>query len=704
SNALKKVAAIIDQQSGNEEPAPQAVLPRVEPAPQQEPAEEAAPAALQPEETAPEQEPAQETAPQPAPPAAIKVEAQKSVEPSSTKELIKQAKKSYQKKNYTDARAGFEKVLRARESLQGDAGAKEARGYLAKIDREIAKQNERIEKKKSKENARLNEATIKSLVKESKALYKNRDYQAAKTKCEEALKLNPKSRDVINQLDMVSRRQARIDGKKERIRSAAEKKIFVAREKEKNDLEKKAFGFWGVNEKGVTGMLNAIPNRDIPQRPLDLEECVDIALKNNIRLEVARKQFKLARLRILEAKRNLGPTLKMLWEESGGQVSGRQYEGRKINVDYNQPIYHGGELIYTLKQNQVNYEVVKTDYDRVKNELVLQVEKAYFSLDKSIKALGIQQKLYDKSTVINDQTKRGYEFGVISKIEYFAVLSKYNQAGFQIASAKEDVTLAKLILAQAMNTEENVDIIAIGDPALKTISLEDCYQLALKHRPEMKVNYLMVEYYLYEKQISMAKQRFKLDFLGNWGFAYEDFVPWDNEEGHRSHKFQPQWYTGVKASLPFGDNTLTYSYTKERWQPVVSAFQGTESATHDMGLNIFDGLQRDADVAEADIGLGKAQQEYNKVREEIVMEVQETYFKYKKAMLQMDVAKSKVEYQNLQLDITEMKKEINEAGGSSVLDELVKWGEEQFGLIQAILDYYIALKSLNKAIGINGYF
>ena len=70
----------------------------------------------------------------------------------------------------------------------------------------------------------------------------------------------------------------------------------------------------------------------------------------------------------------------------------------------------------------------------------------------------------------------------------------------------------------------------------------------------------------------------------------------------------------------------------------------------------------------------------------------------------MGVAKSKVEFQRRQVDFVELKRNLNEGAISGVLEEMIKLGEEEFSLLQAIADYYIAIKSLNKAIGMPGYF
>ena len=323
-------------------------------------------------------------------------------------------------------------------------------------------------------------------------------------------------------------------------------------------------------------------------------------------------------------------------------------------------------------------------------------------MDKAIKFVEVQRKLYEKAGELNDFINRLYQAGAVSKIEFLNVSSKYNQIDFQFISAEEDTSLAKLILQQAMNTEEDIDIMPVGEPEVKgDISLDDCYTLAYTNRPEMKINYLMTEYYLYEKKIAGAHGWPKIDAMGAYGYSIEDFR---NPDRPDKHKFAPEWYAGLKVSIPFLGNTIGYSLTKERWQPVVASKHQTETLTHTTTFGILDNLKLYSDLTESDIGFGRAKQEYNKIRQEITLEVKETFFKYKKALLQMKVAKSKVEYQQRYVEFLEAKREMDESMTSDVLEQMIKLSEEEFGLLQALTDYHIAIKSLNKAIGIVGYF
>jgi len=608
----------------------------------------------------------------------------------------------YYKEDYANAKERFE------EALKINPDNEEARAYLDRVSREAEEVGivEKIvtEKKEISEVEKKAKRAVAREEKVRKEKEKKAKREIARKTDQEKKLRKKKDKKLKKDAERKKRREERIK-KAERKRKKREKeRIRKEKSKRKSKLEKKAWGRFKPEEEGVKAILDDTGAEDLPPHKLTIDECIDIAARSSLQLEIADKQLNLAEMRVWEAGRKLGPTIKGKWEETAGKVNDRYYGGRKMLTEFSQPVFHGGELVFTLGQAKVNMEIVRNDYDRIKNELVLQVEKGYYSLDKAIKSLTIQDDLHEKASELNNIILRGYELGAINKIEYLNVFAKYSQINFQFISAQEDVLLAKLILQQAMSTEDQLDIVAVENPEIKNIDLDDCYTLGFANRPEMKINFLMVEYYLYEKKIMGARKWPKVDFMGAWGFAIEDYVWRDNVEGHRSNKFLPEWYWGFKASLPAFGNTVNYSFTKEKWQPVVSTTHGTESSTHTTSVSLLDSLNIYSDFVEADIGLNRAQQEYNKTKQEISLEIKEIFFKYKKAILQIEVAKHKLEYQKRQVDFIEAKSQMKEAPISNLLEEMIKLGEEEFSFLQAIADYYIAVKSLNKAVGIPGYF
>jgi len=440
-------------------------------------------------------------------------------------------------------------------------------------------------------------------------------------------------------------------------------------------------------------------------RTLTLDECIEIAMENSISLKIADKQLDVAKFKLLEAKRKLAPSLTAKFEESAGIVDEKDYEGRKMIIEGKQPLFYGGELIFSIKQAIVNLEIVKEDYERIKNEMILQTKKAYYSLDKAKKTLDIQKKLRDKTKKFLDIEKAAYEAEVIPQIEFLKLYSQHNQSIFQVTSAEEDLALANLILQQAMSVDEEIDIAEVQKPSIIDIRLDECIEVANLNRPEVKISMLSLEFIDYERKITRARSDWpRVDFIGSYGNTMEDFVSKELAEGVEQRNLGPEYYVGAKVSMPIWGSTLGYAFAKESWQPVVSTVHGTKAQTHSVTLSVLDRMGDITKAKETHLEYMRSRDEFNKAKQEALMEIKEKFYEYRKAIILMEVAKSKVEYQRKQVEILNIQQSLGEVQHSDVVEEMIRLAEEEFSHVQSIADYYIAIASLNKAIGIDGYF
>ena len=438
---------------------------------------------------------------------------------------------------------------------------------------------------------------------------------------------------------------------------------------------------------------------------LTIDECIDIAMENHLPLVIAKKQLDLAEFRVLETKRNLGPKITAKWEDSKGTVTQKNYTGSKIQVEGKQPIFYGGELIFSVKQAKVNLEIVRSDYERIKSELILKVKKAYYSLDKAKKALNVQKKLGKRTGELYGIAKAGYGANVISQVEFLKVSSQYNQTSFQVISAEEDISISNLLLQQAMNINHEADIAEIEEPKIIELDLEDCYTLAYLNRPEIIIGHLKLEYQDYDTKIMKARASWpRVDLIGMYGNMREDFIPSDLPENSTPRGYGPEYYFGTTISVPLWGSTVEYSYTDESWQPVVRTVHETKSKTSLIKFNLLDKLDNISGAKEKELEYMRAQNELIEKKQEITLEVKETFFKYKKAIILMDVATSKVNYQSKLVEVLEVRSSLGDAQYSDVIEELIKLTEEEFAYLQAVADYYMSIAMLNKAIGVDDYF
>lgn len=441
---------------------------------------------------------------------------------------------------------------------------------------------------------------------------------------------------------------------------------------------------------------------------LDLNDCIKIAEANHIQAIVARKSIKLAEMRLFEARRNMLPSATIVVERSKGRVSDGDYLGRKQYIEGQQPIYHGGELYFTMKQAEVNLQIAKNDHQRVKNDLVLQVKKAYYTLEKATENAILQHALSKEVEKMCSVASKGYEAGVVARVEYLNVNSQTSQLKYQLASADGDVSIAELILKQVMNVNLRDNFGIVPSPELKKITLdfEKTMQDAFTNRPEIKANALMVTYYNYGKGIANAKSLPRVDLLGQWGVAWEDYVAGESNllglEPRRN--LQPQWYAGIKVGVPFAGSTAEYSFTREEWTPVVQTTKGTEATTNSFKFKILDKLDMFSDKQLADIDFDRSRSELNKTKNDIVLEVREGCFNYEKALIQLETAENKVKYQETDAELMRMKRGMDEIQDSNVIDSLIKVAQEKFGYVQAVTDCKITLAALEKAVGVDDYF
>ncbi len=450
-----------------------------------------------------------------------------------------------------------------------------------------------------------------------------------------------------------------------------------------------------------------------------LDDCINIAIKNNIPIQIAEKGTKLAQMRVMEARRNMLPTATLVWEPYTGVVNEQRYYGRKQYIEGKQPIFHGGELFFTLKQAEVNLEITRNEANKTKNELILQVKKAYYSLAKSEDNLKLQSELSGEVDRIFQMVNDQFDAKIASKLELLNVSSQASQVKYQLASAEGDVSVAELILKQAMNVDP--DTIVRIRPKLEfnrvDVKYEDVLRAAFANRPEVIINTLMIDYYIYGKKIARSKGLPKVDIMGSWGLAKETYLPednafnntgWGNLPGTNTpiiadEKLKQQWYAGVKASVPAWGSTGEYSFTQEQWTPTVATYQGTEAKTNSFKLKILDNLAMYSDKQSAEIDFDRARQELVKIKQDVNLEVKEQCFNYQKALIQLDTAAYKVKYQENDFEFVKMKRSLDEAQDSSVIESMIKLSQERFGYVQALTDCHTAIASINKAVGTKEY-
>lgn len=550
-----------------------------------------------------------------------------------------------------------------------------------------------------------------------------KDYASAVSKWEEALKIDPNDKDLASKI---------ADAKS---RLADQNKKKSPQPQLPKDLVKKNALFSlnaSKSRKGEKPQLNVgkywfswfRKEENKPQMPagqvLSLKDCIKIAERNHIQLQVAEESIRLAEMRVNEAKRNLLPSATMIAERYTGEVNARQYIGMKNYIEGQQPVFAGGQLWNAVKRWQLSVDVSKSDYDKIKSELILQVKKGYYTLGKARENLKIQKDLSAEVANLYDRKKKEAEFGVTSQLEFMNVGGQMSQVAYQLESADGDVGIAELILKQAMNLDPLDTLLVEPNMGFNKIdvSYEESVRAAYTYNPQIKMSTYMLQLYDYDRKIAAGKFWPKIDLLGQWGLSKEEYTSQDRlgpvggvaagtvngPVYDVDAKLEQQFYAGVKASAPIWGSTFEYQWMREQWTPVVSAYQGTEALNNTWKVKILDKLDVYSEKQQAQIDYDRARQELNKAKQDVTLEVKQGCFNYQKAVLQLDQSLKKMKFQEGDAELNRFRASMDEVPTSTLVDSLIKLAQERYGYAQALADCHTTVAAINKAIGKEDFY
>ncbi|MFC1621369.1 TonB family protein [Candidatus Omnitrophota bacterium] len=434
-----------------------------------------------------------------------------------------------------------------------------------------------------------------------------------------------------------------------------------------------------------------------------LNEAVDIALENHMAANIAKEEISLSRLKVREARRALYPAASLNYMETTGMTTEttQDFTDKEYKVKFEYPLYYGWRLRYAVSQAISNMNASRYNLNNVQQDLKLEVESAFYSYLAAKSSLKLQEALSKEVNDIFVIAKKRFDLGLTTKSEFLQTESQQKQVSYQVASSEGDVAMAALTLMQAMNVEDIDDLAGVGDewtsvlkagPIDIDVSLDECMDLAFRHRPDLKSKEYMVAFNDYERKIAKSKDQLKVDLTGTYGKsggAYES----------EALNMANDWYLGFKVSKPLGGNTLSASYTKEETSEKHGQSSRTESVGKSMELGILDNMQSFSEKKAAEIALKKARNEFQQVKDAILKEVKESYLNYKKGAIQVSTNLNKTRHKEEELKIAKARSELNEIPLSELIRAHIGLTDEKSFYIDALGSMYQSLAKLNKATG-----
>ncbi|MBI4971647.1 MAG: TolC family protein, partial [Candidatus Omnitrophica bacterium] len=401
-----------------------------------------------------------------------------------------------------------------------------------------------------------------------------------------------------------------------------------------------------------------------------LEESVQRAKDVSLQMKLSTEKDKAAKWRTLKAFRELNTALNFeetykIGSLTGTATMGSGFTSNAQRLNFKQPVFHGGNLWNTFRQEAASWKASKEDLEKTSAKLVLDVAQAYLNYSKALSLFQTKSALAVKAETFKMHNEEKKKVGAVSEIEYLNTDSLIGEINADLQTAYQELALAQVDLSKFLKTPKNqvinVDPIdSLKDRIISTSGgniqvsrminpeqptavdneLEGLINRAYRNRPDLKLEEFKFMSNRYKTKAMYGKFLPQADFIIEFGELAEAYKAID-----KTPPYHDEFKVGVEVSQNFFGSNFKYGFDSTQTAPNVSAFNGgsgTRINTNKFTVGLLDSMQQFVDVKEARAQMVEQMVELQEKENEVIKDVKETYYGYHKALIHMDSAIKKM--------------------------------------------------------------
>ncbi len=282
------------------------------------------------------------------------------------------------------------------------------------------------------------------------------------------------------------------------------------------------------------------------QKPWSLEDCINYAHENNLRIKQTQLQANIAENNLLQSKVSIAPNLNagIYRTYSSGHFinpatndfvgSSTWSDSYGVSTSWN--LFSGLQTYNSIKANEYNALSKMSDVDKEKINISLEIASAYLGILFNMELLSVARNQRDVTALQVDRTQKLVDAGSVAKGDYLEIAAQLSAEELNVANANNDYNLSILNLTQLLDLD-SVGNFSIVEPdsiqpdfnaPITDVAL--VYAEGLKFLPHIKG----AEYNLMTNRRILAIQKGKyspsISLNGSWQTLYsnsDDIVYWD---------------------------------------------------------------------------------------------------------------------------------------------------------------------------------
>ena len=402
-------------------------------------------------------------------------------------------------------------------------------------------------------------------------------------------------------------------------------------------------------------------------RAITLEEAIDIALKNNSRVLLAREKVKEAEQKIKEVVAGYLPSLSLsgtythLGEVPSmsipalGEVPMGEQDTTSFVFTLTQPLYTSGQLSLANKQARLSFTIATQELNQTQREVVYQAKESFYSALLAMENLETAEKALNQAKAHLEVVESFYRSGRVSRFDLLRAKVEVANLRPEVIRARNNLNLAKERLASILSLP-SLSLEIEGKLEFKplTITLDEAIKTAFVARNDLKSLEIQKDIAEVSLQIARVKNYPSLSFVGNYEFTY----PGEEDEWDRS------WNINLVLSFPF-----------------------------------FDSGKNKALVEQAKSRLRQLELSISQLKDAIELEVKKAFWDMQTAKEVFFAQKKNVEQAEEALSIAEGRYKSGTITQIEVLDASLALTQARLACSRALYEYNLATAALIKAMG-----
>lgn len=245
------------------------------------------------------------------------------------------------------------------------------------------------------------------------------------------------------------------------------------------------------------------------KRTLSLEECIEIAIDNNLNVQRSELNLQSAEVNLMQSKAQRYPTLNAsgnygyTWgrgiDPTTNQFIDQRVNFNGVSAQSNVTLINGLQITNSIKRDKLSLEASKYDLKRSANDISLAIAQTYLNVIFNRELLENAEFQLESSVQQLEQTKILVESGALPVANQLQLESQVATNEVSLVNAQNNLDLALLDLKQSLLLPpgEEIDIvipeITVESSDVESQSVSDIYKVALENQPEIKSAELSVE-------------------------------------------------------------------------------------------------------------------------------------------------------------------------------------------------------------------